>query len=129
MQTFLCEKLYKELSFAIFSNSVRAVSVRQIHAKKWEYNEAVHKLFEDFKKVYDSFRREVLYNILIEFGISMKLEGLIKMCLNETYSRVRVGKLLSDVFPVKNGLKQGDTQSPLLFNFALKYTITGVQVN
>jgi hypothetical protein len=105
----LCKKLYKEISFAIFSNSVRAVYVHQIHGKKWEDNEAVHQLFEEFKKVCDSFRREVLYNILIEFGISMKLEKLIKMCLNETYSRVRVGKHLSDVFPVKNGLKQGDT--------------------
>ena len=37
--------------------------------KKWEYNEAVHQLFIDFKKAYDSVRREVLYNILIEFGI------------------------------------------------------------
>jgi len=38
--------------------------------KKWEYNETVLQLFFiDFKKAYDSFRREVLYNILIEFGI------------------------------------------------------------
>jgi hypothetical protein len=36
-----------------------------------------------------------LYNILIEFGIPRKLVGLIKMCLNETYSRVRIGKNLS----------------------------------
>jgi len=35
---FLCKKLYKELSFAVFSNSARAVSVRQIHGKKLEYN-------------------------------------------------------------------------------------------
>jgi len=105
------------------------MSVRQIRGKKWEYNEAVHQVFEDFKKVCYSFRREVLYNILIEFGISMKLERLIKMCLTETYSRVRVGKHLSDVFPFKNGLKQRDALSPLLFNFALEYGITGVQVN
>jgi len=45
---------------------------------KWEYNEAVHHPFIDFKKVYDSVRREVLYSILIEFGIPMKLVRLIK---------------------------------------------------
>ena len=37
--------------------------------KKWEYNDTVHQLFIDFKKAYDSARREVLYNILMEFGI------------------------------------------------------------
>ena len=58
----------------------------------------------DFKKAYDSVRREVLYNIFIEFGISMKLVRLMKMCLNESYSRVQVGKHLSDVFPTKNDL-------------------------
>jgi len=42
--------------------------IRQILEKKWEYNEAVHQLFIDFKKAYDSVRREVLYNILIELG-------------------------------------------------------------
>jgi hypothetical protein len=43
------------------------------------------------------------------------------MCLNETYNKVCVGKLLSDKFPIQNGLKQGDALSPLLFNFALEY--------
>ena len=38
-----------------------------------------------------------------------------KMCLKGTYSRVRVGKHLSDTFPIKNSLKQGDALSPLLF--------------
>jgi hypothetical protein len=93
--------------------------IRQILEKKWEYNAAVHQLFINFKKAYDSVRREVLCNILIESGIPMKLVRLVKMCLNETYSRVWVGKHLSDIFPIKNGLKQGDALSPLLFNFAL----------
>jgi hypothetical protein len=52
---------------------------------------ALHQPFIDLKKAYDSVRREVLYNIFIEFGILFKLVRLIKMCLNETYSRVRVG--------------------------------------
>jgi len=40
------------------------------------------------------------------------------MCLNESYRRVRVGKLFSDMFRTENGLKQGDALSPLLFYFA-----------
>jgi hypothetical protein len=66
--------------------------IRQILEKKWEYIRTVHQLFVDFKKAYDSARREVSYSILIEFGIPRKLVGIIHMCLNETYSTVRIGK-------------------------------------
>jgi hypothetical protein len=62
--------------------------------KKSKYNGMVHQIFIDFKKAYDSVRREALYNILIKFGIARKLLTLIKMCLNETYSRVCTGKNL-----------------------------------
>jgi lysozyme family protein len=67
-----------------------------------------YQLFIDFKKAYDSVRREVLYNILIEFEIPIKLVRLIKMC---------------------NGIKQRDVLSPLLFNFTLEYAIKKVQEN
>jgi hypothetical protein len=52
----------------------------------WQkYNETVHRLFIDFKKAYDSVRREVLHNILIEFGVPIKLVRLFKMCLNKKH--------------------------------------------
>jgi hypothetical protein len=80
----------------------------------------VHQLFIDFKKAYDSVRREALYNILIEFGIPKKPVRVLKMCLTETYSRVRVGKNLSEMFSVRNDLKQGNALPSLLFIFAIE---------
>ena len=62
--------------------------IRQILEKKWEYNEPVHQLFIDFKKAYDSVKREVLYKIIIEFGTPKKVVRLIKMSLTETYEHV-----------------------------------------
>jgi hypothetical protein len=111
------------------STTDQILCIRQILEKKCEHNGTVHQLFIDFKKAYDSVRREALYNILIEFGIPRKLVGLIKMYLTETYSRVRIGKNLSDKFNIENGLKQGDALSPLLFNFASEYAIRRVQEN
>jgi len=51
------------------------------------------------------------------------------MSLTGIYSRVRVGKNVYDRFPIRNGLKQGDALSPMLFNFALEYSIRRIQVN
>jgi hypothetical protein len=65
----------------------------------------------------------------VEFGVSLKKVRLIKMCLNETCSRVRVGKRLSGMLHVENSLKQDPDLSLLLFNFDLEYAIRRVQAN
>jgi hypothetical protein len=59
----------------------------------------------------------------------MKLAGIIKICLNETYSRVWVGQHFSDMFPALNVLGKGDALTLLLLNFGLEYAIRTVQVN
>jgi len=55
--------------------------VIKIPDKKWEYDRTVHQLFIHFKKAYDLVRRDILYNILIEFGIPMKPDSVIRMCV------------------------------------------------
>jgi hypothetical protein len=97
--------------------------IRQILEKKWKCKEKVDKLFIDFKEAHDSFRLEVLYNILVESGMPMKLVSviIIKFCINV--------KHLCDAFPTRKCLKLVDALSPRLFNFALEYAIRKVQAN
>jgi len=67
-------------------------------------------------------RREVSY-IIIEFSISIKLVKLMSMCLNELYNKVWIYENFFATFPIKNGLKQGDTSSSLVVKFDLACTI------
>jgi hypothetical protein len=58
----------------------------------------LQQLFIDFKKDYDSVKRVVLYNILVKFGVCMKLVRFIKMCLNEAHSKVCIGNICPIIF-------------------------------
>ena len=66
-------------------------SIWQILEKKWEYSNGVSRQFIDFGKAYDSIKRETLYDILIKFDVLRKLVRLIKICLDGTQSKVRIG--------------------------------------
>jgi hypothetical protein len=57
----------------------------------------------------------------------MELVRLTKIYLNETYNEVLIYKILPDAFLIQNGLKQGDSLLPLLFNLGLQYAARKVQ--
>jgi hypothetical protein len=59
--------------------------------KEWACNGSAH-------QTHDLFMREVPYNSVPDFG--MKLVWLHTMCLNETYSKVHIGKYLSALFHI-----------------------------
>jgi hypothetical protein len=117
------------VDFGVTDQRLIRVSISSRYWGKIGVQCRVHQLFIDFKKAWNSVRREVLYDIITECGIPRKLAGLIKVCLNETYSTVRIDRKFSVNLPVQNGLKHGDSFSSLLFNSASEYAIGGVQVN
>jgi hypothetical protein len=51
--------------------------IRHITGGGLERNETVHQLVIDFKEACNSARREILYSVLIEFGVAIKLNRLI----------------------------------------------------
>jgi hypothetical protein len=82
----------------------------------------------DFKKANNSVRNKFLYIILIEFGIPLTLVRLIKMCLSEMCSRIRVGKISLTSFQ----LEMFETRRfsfAIVFTFAFDYAIKRIQVN
>jgi hypothetical protein len=93
------------------SSTDQMLCIYQVQEKKCECGETVYQLFIDFQKTYDSIRKDVLYNILTEFGVPTKIVRLIKMCLYETYTKVHIGRQLSDEFAIQNDPKQGDALS------------------
>jgi hypothetical protein len=64
--------------YTVYSSATgHTLCIRQIREKKWDYKEAVHQIFIDFSEACDSVRRDVLYDIVLEFGILVKVVGLI----------------------------------------------------
>jgi hypothetical protein len=71
-----------------------------------EYSGITYQLFMDFKEAYDTFRREVLWSVLIEFVIPVKLVILTKICLNETLNKVFTVKNMSHPSFIQNDVKK-----------------------
>jgi len=89
------------------SNTDNIFGICKILEKKWECIEAVHQLYiQTSRKIMIQLGGRSCIIFSLSFFIPLKLVILLKMCLNETYSRVQVGKHLSDRFPIKNSLKK-----------------------
>lgn len=103
--------------------------VRRIAEKFWEFDIDLYQLFVDFKQAYDSVDREKFYKILLEFDIPAKLVRLIRMSMEGTVGRVKVGGGLTEEFGISQGLKQEDGLAPMLFNLALEYVVRKTRVD
>ena len=104
---------------------------RQILENTKEFGIETHHLFNDFKSVYDTIKRNQLYNAMSEFNIPNKLISLKRMTMENTKSQVRIRFDLSDSIITKKGLRQGDSLACLLFNLALEKVVrnAGIQTS
>jgi sorting nexin-29 len=94
--------------------------VRQVLEKCYEFDVDIHQLYIDFRKAYDSIKRNELKETLKQLKIPGKLRRLVMMTVKETVGKVKFNGDLSNTFKIKRGLRQGYVLSPLLFNLVLE---------
>ena len=89
---------------------------RQLIEKAIEHQSELHILFVDLRKAYDSVPRSALWMVLEKFGVPPHMLDIIRSLHNGMSANIRVRGRVSEAFGVTNGLRQGCTLAPLLFN-------------
>ena len=79
-------------------------------------NKHIYSCFVDFSKAFDCIPRDVLFQRLIEKGITGKVFNLIKNIYMHEKCQIKIGGMLSDPFDANQGVRQGCILSPILFN-------------
>ena len=74
----------------------------------------------DFEKAFDSLYRSFLFKVLEKFNFGPYFLQWIKTLYSNISSRVLNNGFTTDLFPVRGGVRQGDTLSPLLFSLGLE---------
>ena len=130
LTSILCERLKPNVKVLIgpyqygfrFGKSTidQIFTLRQSLEKRHENQDRTHHLFVDFNAPFDSPVRDRVYAVMSELGIPPKLIRLYRMTLSSSYSSVKVGKYLSELFDTVRGLRQGDPLSCELFNFLME---------
>ncbi|KAJ3659052.1 hypothetical protein Zmor_010761 [Zophobas morio] len=104
-------------------------ALREIQAERYDNKLKTHVMFVDFKQAYDKVNREQVYQSMKAIGVENKLIRLVRMTLSNTKTKVKVGGNESREFHVKEGLRQGDPLSPVLFNIVLEKVVRDSGVN
>jgi hypothetical protein len=73
-------------------------------------------VFIDFQRAFDTLAHNEIWQAQKEKGVPQKIISIIKAIYDQSTCNVLHKNLLSEPTPVLNGVKQGCTLSPLLFN-------------
>lgn len=94
-------------------------SLRQVQDKCQEQNMPLYAVFIDFTKAFDTVSRDGLWVVLEKLGCTTKMLNLIRSLHDGMQAQVVQARLISDKFPVQNGVKQGCVLAPTLFSLYL----------
>ena len=98
-------------------------TARQMIEKAGEHNATLFILFVDLQKAYDSVPRKALWQVLQKCGVPPTMLSIIRSFHEGMHAEVRVGSTATDSFEVQNGLRQGCTMAPTLFNIYLSAVV------
>ena len=90
-------------------------TIRTIAEKAINRQRNLYLAFLDLKAAFDTVSKIEVYSTLNKLKVNTKLQKVIKSVCNEVRGVVRLKGKKSKTFEMKNGLKQGDSLSPLLF--------------
>ncbi|KAL9978171.1 hypothetical protein ACROYT_G015662 [Oculina patagonica] len=90
-------------------------TLRIILEQSLEWNSPVYATFVDYEKAFDSVDREVLWKLLRHYGIPEKYITLIQKTYEKCTCRVIHNGVLSELFEMLTGVRQGCLLSPFLF--------------
>ena len=97
--------------------------LRNILEQSAEWQTPLYIGFIDFKKAFDSVRRDKLWNILRHYGIPDNFVDIIQELYDGSTSCVVDNGRTSDWFPVETGVKQGCVMSGFLFNIIIDWVM------
>ena len=111
------------------STADQITTLRIIVEQSLEWRAALCINFIDYEKAFDSLDRNVLWDLMANYGIPSKIISLVKDTYEGTSCRILHEGGLAESFSIKLGVRQGCLLSPFLFLLAvdwiMKETTTG----
>ena len=84
-----------------------------------KYRGKLFAFFVDFRQAFDRICHNLLWKKLLAFGLSSKIVLLLSDFYSKAMASIDINGELTDGIPIRNGVLQGDTLSPLLFSLFL----------